>query len=80
MNEFLELIYYFKNIDSLTLENTNFSLNDKEFSEIKNLSNSINNKILILFWQFAIKTLDELDKVSNQNLSLEMFLLSLIHI
>ncbi len=80
MNEFLELIYYFKNIDSLTLENTNFSLNDKEFSEIKNLSNSINNKILILFWQFAIKTLDELDKVSNQNLSLEMFLMRLMYL
>ena len=80
MNDFLELIYYFKNINSLTLENTNFSLNDKEFSEIKELSNNIDNKTLILFWQFAIKTLDELDIVSNQNLSLEMFLIRLMHL
>ena len=27
INDFLELIYYFKNIKSLTLESTNFSLN-----------------------------------------------------
>ena len=26
INDFLELIYYFKNINSLTLESTNFSL------------------------------------------------------
>ena len=80
MNDFLELIYYFKNINSLTLENTNFSLNDREFSEIKDLSNKIDSKILILFWQFAIKTLDELDVVSNQNLSLEMFLMRLMYL
>ena len=35
INDFLELIYYFKNINSLTLESTNFSLNDEEFSKIK---------------------------------------------
>ena len=28
INDFLELLYYFKNINSLTLESTNFSLND----------------------------------------------------
>ena len=26
INDFLELLYYFKNINSLTLESTNFSL------------------------------------------------------
>jgi len=40
----------------------------------------IDNKTLILFWQFTIKTLSELDIVSNQNLSIEMFLLRLIHL
>ena len=37
-------------------------------------------KILILFWQFTIKTLEELDIVSNQHLSIEMFLIRLIHL
>ena len=80
VNDFLELIYYFKNINSLSLESTNFSLNDDEFSKIKELSNQVDDQILILFWQFTIRTLEELDMVSNQNLSVEMFLMRLIYL
>ena len=54
------------------------SLNDIEFSRIKKISNEISEKVLILFWQFTIKTLGELDIVSNQNLSVEMLLIRLI--
>ena len=80
INDFLELLYYFKNIDSLTLESTNFSLNDEEFSKIKHISNQVDSEILILFWQFAISSLEELDIVSNQHLSVEMFLIRLMHL
>ena len=80
INDFLELIYYFKNINLLTPESTNFSLNDNDFSKIKKISNNIENDVLILFWQFTITTLDEIDIVSNQNLSIEMFLLRLLHL
>jgi len=80
INDFLELLYYFKNIDSLNVDGTNFSLNDEEFNKIKEISKNIDNKILILFWQFTIKTLEELDIVSNQHLSMEMFLIRLIHL
>ncbi len=80
INDFLELVYYFKNINSLTLESTNFSLNDEEFSKIKEISKNIDNQVLILFWQFTIRTIEELDLVSNQNLSIEMFLMRLMHI
>ena len=80
INDFLELLYYFKNIDSLILESTNFSLNDQEFQKIKNLSENLDSSVLILFWQFTISTLDELAIVSNQHLSMEMFLLRLMHL
>ncbi len=80
INDFLEVLYYFKNISSLTIEGTNFSLNDDEFNKIKNISENVNNEILILFWQFTIKTLGELDIVANQHLSIEMFLIRLIHL
>ena len=80
INDFLEILYYFKNINSLILESTNFSLNDEEFEKIKEISNNVDSEVLILFWQFAIKTLGELDIVSNQHLSIEMFLLRLIHL
>ena len=80
INDFLELLYYFKNINSLTLESTNFSLNDEEFTKIKNLAYQIEPEVLILFWQFAISTIEELDIVSNQHLSIEMFLIRLMHL
>ena len=80
INDFLEILYYFKNINSLTLEGTNFSLNDEEFNKIKEISKDVDNQVLILFWQFTIKILGELDIVSNQHLSIEMFLLRLIHL
>ena len=80
INDFLEILYYTKNIDSLSLESTNFTLNDEEFSRIKEISKSIDSKLIILFWQFTIKTLEELDVVSNQHLSIEMFLIKLIHL
>ena len=80
INDFLELLYYFKNINSLTLESTNFSLNDEEFSKIKNISKQVDTEVLILFWQFTISSLEELEIVSNQHLSIEMFLIRLMHI
>ena len=79
INDFLELLYYFKNIKSLTLESTNFSLNDQEFQRIKDLNKNLDPSVLILFWQFTI-SLDELAIVSNQHLSMEMFLLRLIYL
>ena len=80
MNDFLELLYYFKNIEILKVGGTNFSLNDEEFETIKEIAKKIRNETLILFWQFTIKTLDELDIVSNQNFSIEMFLVRLIYL
>jgi DNA polymerase-3 subunit gamma/tau len=80
INDFLEILYYFKNINSLSLESTNFSLNDEEFTKIKDISNQVDSEILILFWQFTISSLEELDIVSNQHLSIEMFLIRLMHL
>ena len=80
INDFLELLYYFKNVNSLTLESTNFTLNDEEFKKIQYLSNHIDPNVLILFWQFTISTLEELNIVSNQHLTIEMFLIRLIYL
>ena len=80
LNDFLELVYYFKNISSLKLEGTNFSLNDEEFKQISELAAAVNSETMMLFWQFTIKTMDELNIVSNQNLSIEMFLIRLLYL
>ena len=80
LNDFLEILYYFKNIEYLSIESNNFTLNDEEYNLIKKISNKIDKSVFILFWQFTIKTLSEIDIVSNQNLSIEMFLIRLLHL
>ena len=80
LNDFLEILYYFKNIDSLKVEGNNFSINDNEFKEITEISKKVDTKVLLNFWQFTLKTLEEIDLVSNQNLSIEMFLVRLIYL
>ncbi len=80
LNDFLEILYYIKNISFIKLDGTNFSLNDEEFKELELISKETNPETLLLFWQFTIKSLDELDIVANQNLSIEMFLIRLLYI
>ena len=80
LNDFLELLYYFKNISFLKIEGTNFSLNDQEFNRISEISKRLSPETLILFWEFTIKKMDELHIVTNQNLSIEMFLIRLIYL
>ena len=80
LNDFLEILYYFKNINSLKLEGNNFSINDNEYKEISEISKNVDTKVLLNFWQFTLKTLEEIDLVSNQNLSIEMFLIRLIYL
>ena len=80
LNDFLEILYYFKNITSLKIEGTNFTLNDEEFEQIKKISESIENETLLLFWQFTIKTLGEIEIVSDQNIAIEMFLIRLMYL
>ena len=80
LNDFLEVLYYIKNINSISLGGTNFNLNDNEFKKISEIANKTNVHEIILFWQFTIKTIDELEIVSNPNLSVEMFLIRLIYL
>ena len=80
LNDFLEILYFIKNISSIKLEGSNFSLNDYEFNQIDNISRQINSKDIILFWQFTIDTINELEIVANPNLCVEMFLVRLMYL
>ena len=80
LNDFLELLYYIKNINSIRLEGKIFNLNDGEFKKILEIAEKTDPQEIILFWQFTIKTIDELEIVSNPNLSVEMFLVRLIYL
>ena len=80
LNDFLEVLYYIKNINSIRLEGMIFNLNDGEFKKILEIAEKTDPQEIILFWQFTIKTIDELEIVSNPNLSVEMFLVRLIYL
>ena len=80
LNDFLEILYFMKNIKILGKNEINFSLSDNQTKEIEQLSDQVDEKTLIMFWQFCIKFLEELNVVSNQNLSIEMFIIRLIHL
>ena len=80
LNDFLEILYYIKNINSFKSSSNNFELNDQEYKQINELRKNVNTSDVILFWQFTIKTIEEIKIVSNQNISVEMFLYRLLHI
>ena len=80
LNDFLEILYYLKNIDAIQSNGSSFDLNDSEHKSIKNLKDKIDNNTIILFWQFTIKMLDEIKVVSNQDISVEMFLIRLLYL
>jgi DNA polymerase-3 subunit gamma/tau len=80
LNDFLEILHFMKNINIFGKNEISFSLSDNQTNEIKQLSSQVDIETLIMFWQFGIKSLEELNIVSNQNLSIEMFLIRLIHL
>ena len=47
---------------------------------MERLYKSVDNKTLFLFWQFTVDAISEINLVSNQNLSVEMFLIRLLYL
>ena len=80
LNDFLEVLYYLKNINFIKLDGNNFSLNDQDFNDLSSISEILNAKDIILFWQYTIDTIEEINIVSSPNLSVEMFLFRLMRI
>ena len=80
LNEFLETLYYLKNINFINLNGTNFELNDKEFDKILSLSKITEKKDLLILWQFTLNNLEKIDIIKNQHQFIEMFLVRLLHL
>ena len=80
LNEFLEILYYIKNIPYIKSNGKNFFLNDVDYKKIVTISSNLNVSDIFLFWEITLKVIKEIDLVSNPNLSVEMFLAQLIYI
>ena len=80
LNEFLETLYYLKNVDYINLDGSNFDLNDNEFEKIKFLSKKIEKKDLLTLWQFSFNNLEKIDFINNQHQFVEMFLIRSLYL
>ena len=80
LNGFLEIIYYLKNFKNLERVSFSTDLTENNFKKIKQMSEKLDAHTLLLFWQFTIETMDEVNIVNDPNLSVEMFLIRLLYL
>ena len=80
LNDFLEMLYYMKNISHIENEGNSFTLNDNDHKKISSLSKQLDPNAILLFWEFTLKTLKEINIVTNPNLLIEMFLIQLTYL
>ena len=80
LNDILEILYLFSRRINLGSIEKDISISEAEIDLINESSKSINMQDIGLFWQLTIKTLDDLKVVANENLTLEMFVMQLIHL
>ena len=80
LNDFLEVLYFIKNINILKLDKNNFDLNLEEIKALSDLAEHVEESTLLNYWQFTLNALDEIELVSNQNIAVEMFLIRLLYL
>ena len=80
LNDILEVLYLFGRRINLGPLNKDMSISETEVQMIDQYSKNVHMKDIGLFWQLTIKTIDDLKIVSNENLSLEMFIMQLLHL
>ena len=56
------------------------SISETEIKMINEYSEKIDMQDIGLFWQLTIKTIDDLRIVGNENLTLEMYIMQLVHL
>ena len=80
LNDTLEIINFILQKKDLGDFESNLSASEAETEMINLISKNVNTSSLILFWQFILKTLDEISIVANPILSLEMLIIRLLHL
>ena len=80
LNDLLEVIYLFSRRISLGPIEKDMSVSESEVQMIEEYSKNINIQDIGLFWQLTIKTIDDLRVVGNENLTLEMYIMQLVHL
>ena len=80
LNDILEVLYLFSRRISLGPIEKDMSVSEAEVQMIDQYSKNIDMQDIGLFWQLTIKTIDDLRIVGNENLTLEMYIMQLVHL
>ena len=80
LNDILEILYLFSRRISLGPIEKDISISEAEVQLIDEISKNIDIQDIGLFWQFTLKTIDDLRVVGNENLTLEMYIMQIIHL
>ena len=80
LNDILEVLYLFSRRISLGPIEKDMSISEAEIQMVDQYSKNIDMQDIGLFWQLTIKTIDDLRIVGNENLTLEMYIMQLVHL
>ena len=80
LNDILEILYLFNRRINLGPIEKDLMISESEIKLINDYSKNIDSQDIGLFWQLTIKTMDDLRIVGNENLTLEMYVMQLMHL
>ena len=80
LNDILEVLYLFSRRINLGPLEKDMSISEAETAMIEEYSKNIEMIDIGLFWQLTIKTIDDLKIIVNENLTIEMYIMQLIHL
>ena len=80
LNDILEVLYLFSRKINLGSIEKDLSISEAEAQMVEQYSKNIDMQDLALFWQLTIKTIDDLRIIGDENLTLEMYVMQLVHL
>ena len=80
LNDILEVLYLFSRKINLGSIKKDLSISEAEAQMVERYSKNIDMQDLGLFWQLTIKTIDDLRIIGDENLTLEMYVMQLVHL
>jgi DNA polymerase-3 subunit gamma/tau len=80
LNDILEVLYLFSRSINLGSIEKDMTTSETEVQMVNDYSKNIDMQDIGLFWQLTIKTIDDLRIVGNENLTLEMYIMQLVHL
>tara|TARA_B100000941_G_scaffold262078_1_gene214614 strand:- start:1557 stop:3227 length:1671 start_codon:yes stop_codon:yes gene_type:complete len=80
LNDILEILYLFSRRITLGSLEADMSISESEAQMIDKFSKNIHIQDIGLFWQLTLKTIDDLKIVGNENLTLEMYIMQMMHL